>query len=292
MKIAFIGIGNMGFPMAKNLIKAGHEIIAYDKTKDNTNKLRQFGGRSANTVLEVVDDCNVVITMLPDGHIVKEVLLSKEGVVNNVKANTVIIDCSTIDYETTLEISGVCEEKKLFFLDAPVSGGVKGADDANLTFMVGGSEDCFKSNISLFKDMGAKVFYVGENGSGQAVKACNNMLLGIHMIALGEVFTLVDKLGIDQKIFFDVSSSATGSSWAMLHHLPVSNIVENSAANKNFKPGFAASMMNKDLKLAQTAANSKNLNTPLGKKASELYDEFCQGGLGSLDYSAIIKLFE
>jgi len=292
MKIAFIGLGNMGGPMAANLVKAGYEVNSYDIIPERNISAEDKGCTRKDSIKSSVTDADFVITMLPEGIHVKESYLGSEGIVNNVSSNTLLIDCSTIDAETTKNLGKITLEKRIKMIDAPVSGGTFGAENATLTFMVGGTTDSLKSAQPLLNAMGKKIIHVGNLGSGQIVKACNNMLLAISQIALGEVFTLAEKLGVDQKKLFQVSSEGTGMSWAMLNHLPIPGIVQNSAANNDFKPGFAASMMLKDLQLARSAADSVNFDTQLGSLAESIYEKFIKSGRGNLDYSAIIKLVE
>ena len=292
MQIAFIGLGNMGIGMANNLVKANYEVNVYDINKNILESIKNKGFIIHNSIASAVKDVNVVITMLPEGQHVREVYISNDGVINNVKNNTLLIDCSTIDIASIKEVEKKANVKDLLLIDAPVSGGVVGADEGTLTFMVGGNEKSFKISLPILEKMGKKVVHAGELGSGQAAKICNNMILGTTMIALSESFTMAKKLGLDQKTFFEISSKATGMSWAMLNHLPVANIIETAAANNNFKPGFAAKMMVKDLSLAQSAASSVNLNTPLGRLVLDMYKDFIEEGHGELDYTAIIKKFD
>ena len=292
MQIAFIGLGNMGIGMANNLVKANYEVNVYDINKNILESIKNKGFIIHNSIASAVKDVNVVITMLPEGQHVREVYISNDGVINNVKNNTLLIDCSTIDIASLKEVEKKANVKDLLLIDAPVSGGVVGADQGTLTFMVGGSQKSFKLSLPILEIMGKKVVHAGELGSGQAAKICNNMILGTTMIALSESFTMAKKLGLDQKTFFEISSKATGMSWAMLNHLPVANIIETAAANNNFKPGFAAKMMVKDLSLAQSAASSVNLNTPLGRLVLDMYKDFIEEGHGELDYTAIIKKFD
>ena len=292
MNIAFLGLGNMGKGMALNLLKANHEVHVYDINAATLEGLSQHNFVVKNNVKNTVKNVDVVITMLPEGKNVRDVYLSDEGVINNVKSNTLLIDCSTIDIQSIKEVEIKTKTKNLHLIDAPVSGGVVGADEGTLTFMVGGSEESFKLALPILENMGKKVVHAGNLGAGQAAKICNNMILGTTIIALSESFTMAKKLGLDQKIFFDISSKATGMSWAMLNHLPVANIIKTAAANNDFKPGFAAKMMLKDLSLAQSAASSINLNTPLGSLALDLYKDFIKSGNGELDYTAIIKMIE
>ncbi|PPR30769.1 MAG: 3-hydroxyisobutyrate dehydrogenase [Alphaproteobacteria bacterium MarineAlpha9_Bin2] len=290
MKIAFIGLGNMGEPMASNLANAGYEVYAYDVMKQKTISAEKKGCIKKESLKSAVKGVDFVVTMLPEGRHVKEAYLTKEGIVNNASPGTILIECSTIDVETTKKVGEVALCKDLFMIDCPVSGGTSGAVNSTLTFMVGGNSETLKLSLPLLNVMGKKIVHVGELGSGQAAKACNNMLLGISMIALGEAFTLADKLGLDQKKLFQISSEGSGMSWAMLNHLPVSGIVDTAASNNNFKAGFAAHMMLKDLTLALSAADSTNFKCPIGSLTKSLYEKFVKSGGGSLDYSAIIKL--
>ena len=292
MNIGFIGLGNMGRGMALNLVKANHKVKVYDINIDAVNDLNSNGCIGCSNIVDTVSNVEIVITMLPEGSHVRDVYLGSNGVIENANKNTLLIDCSTIDIDTIKNVGEEASIKGMKLIDALVSGGMVGTHNGTLTFMVGGSEVNFNSALSILSDMGKNVIHAGELGAGLAVKICNNMILGTTMIALAESFTMAKKLGLDQKTFFDISSKATGMSWAMLNHLPVANIIETSSANNNFKPGFAAEMMLKDLSLAQNAADSVNISTPIGLKALDMYKEFINQGRGSLDYSAIIKLIE
>lgn len=290
MKIAFIGIGNMGEPMAINLVKAGHEVYIYDVIKEKLITAVNNGCKEKGSIESCVKEVDFVITMLPEGKHVKEAYLGNDGIVNNVSEGTILIDCSTIDVESTKKIGVVASNKNLPMIDAPVSGGTIGAINSTLTFMVGGNSKALKLSMPLLNAMGKRIVHVGESGSGQVAKACNNMLLGISMVALSEVFTLADKIGLDQKKLFQISSEGSGMSWAMLNHLPVANIIDSAAANNNFKAGFASYMMLKDLRLAQSAAESVDFECPISSLTKSLFERFVNSGGGSLDYSAIIKL--
>ena len=292
MKIAFLGLGNMGKGMALNLLNANHEVHIYDVNAEAMSELEEYNFVTHNSIDDAVENVEVVITMLPEGKHVKDVYLGDRGVINNVKPNTILIDCSTIDMNSLREVEKKAKIEGLLILDAPVSGGVVGADNGTLTFMVGASEDEFNLRSPLLLNMGKKVVHAGDVGAGQAAKICNNMILGTTMVALSESFTMAKKLGLDLNTFFEISSKATGMSWAMLNHLPVAGIIETAAANNNYKPGFAASMMLKDLTLAQDTASSVNLETPLGSLTQKLYKQFTESGNGELDYTAIIKMIE
>jgi len=290
MKIAFIGIGNMGEPMAINLLKANHTIFVYDIVRKKINRVEKEGCVYKESIKLAVKDADCVITMLPEGKHVKEAYLNEDGIINHTNRGSFLIDCSTIDVKTTKEIGIIAKNRNLSIIDAPVSGGTFGAENASLTFMVGGRVKDFKFSKPILSKMGKKIIHMGELGAGQITKACNNMLLGISMIALGEVFTLADKLGLDQKKLFKVSSKGTGMSWAMLNHLPVADIIKTAAANNEFKAGFAANMILKDLSIALSLADSVNLKTPAGALAKSLFERFVEEGGGDLDYSAVIKL--
>ena len=292
MNIAFLGLGNMGKGMALNLLQANHMVHIYDIDSEALNSLEHHRFEIHNSIKDAVQNVDFVITMLPEGKHVREVYLSTDGIIENVKPDTVLIDCSTIDIATVKEVENTAKNNNLYMLDAPVSGGVVGAQQGSLTFMVGANEENFKLVLPLLESMGKKVVHAGDVGAGQAAKICNNMILGTTMIALSESFTMAKKLGLDQKTFFEISSKATGMSWAMLNHLPVAGIIETAAANNEYKPGFAASMMFKDLALAQSAASSVNLDTPLGAQSLRLYKEFIEKGNGKLDYTAIIKMID
>ena len=292
MNIGFIGLGNMGRGMALNLVKANHKVKVYDINIDAVNDLNSNGCIGCSNIVDTVSNVEIVITMLPEGSHVRDVYLGSNGVIENANKNTLLIDCSTIDIESIKEVGKEANINRLSIIDAPVSGGIVGAIKGNLTFMVGGTNDSFNLSLPILKNMGHKVIHAGELGAGQAAKICNNMILGISMIALGESFTMAKRLGLDQKKLFEISSKASGMSWAMLNHLPVAGIIETAAANVNFKPGFSASMMVKDLSLAQSAAKSVNLNTPIGSLALKMYKEFVGNGRGNLDYSAIIKMID
>jgi len=290
MKIGFVGVGNMGGPMARNLVKAGHELRAFDLAKAAVKAMADAGAEVAESPADAAAGAEIVITMLPAGTQVRAVYGGDAGIIKAVAEGTLLIDCSTIDVDSARVVSAMAESAGLAMLDAPVSGGVAGAEAGALTFMVGGPAEAFSRARPVLEQMGRKVVHAGPGGNGQAAKICNNMILGISMIALAESFTLARKLGLDAKTLFEISSNASGSCWAMLNHLPVPGVVESSAANRDFKPGFATEMMLKDLRLAQQAAASVGSATPLGAEAAALYTLFSNAGHGALDYSAIVKL--
>jgi 3-hydroxyisobutyrate dehydrogenase len=288
--LGFIGLGNMGGPMAKNLVAAGYAVKGFDVVAQSVATARENGIEPAASAREAATDVPVVITMLPAGQHVREVLTGEDGIIAAADPGALLIDCSTIDVTTARAVHGAAEEAGLMMLDAPVSGGVAGADAGTLTFMVGGAPAAFDKGKPLFEVMGRTIVHAGGPGNGQVAKVCNNMILGISMIAVSEAFNLGQKLGLEPQKLFDISSNASGSCWAMLNHNPMPGLVETSAANRDYRPGFATGMMHKDLKLSQEAAAAAGVATPLGAEATALYTMFVNAGNAGLDYSAIIKL--
>ena len=284
MKIGFIGLGNMGAPMVKNLIKANHDVFGFD-----INPVIIPGMQTVNNLTEVCEAMDVVITMLPDGTILKKVY---NEIVPVGTKNTIFIDCSTVDVESALEVSMFARAHDIPSLDAPVSGGVVGAEAGTLTFMVGGAELTFSKVEPLFKAMGQRAVLCGKNGSGQAAKICNNMILGISMIGVCEAFVLADELDLDRKKMFEVVSSSSGQCWSLNSYCPASGVGPKSPADANYKPGFAADLMLKDLNLAQKAAESKDVFTPMGSHAQKLYSKFIANGGSGVDFSGIINFIK
>ena len=287
--ISFIGLGAMGTPMALNLIKQKHNLYLFDINKKNYKKFQKTKSKISHNHIDLTKNSEIFISMLPDGKALASLIFGKNGIINHIKKNSIFIDCSSTDYKTTIEVSKAFFKKGIKFLDAPVSGGVFGAKKASLTIMVGGKKKTFDSVSKILNVLGKNIIYVGKSGSGQIVKACNNMMLGINMIGISEAFTLANKYGIESKIFYEICSKSTGSSWAMLNHLPVKGIVKTSAANNNYKPGYAAKLILKDLKIAKNMAEKVSLRTIMGKKAFDIYNKFCKNNKYNLDYSAIIK---
>lgn len=287
--IGFVGTGNMGHPMVSNLLKAGNDVIAFDQSPDALQPVIAAGGVAASSQKELVLGAEIVITMLPKGEDVRQVYLSNNGIIANAAKGTLLIDCSTIDVESARAVANEAAASGLDMLDAPVSGGVTGAEAGTLTFMVGGSSEALERARPVFETMGKNVVHAGGSGNGQAAKLCNNMLLGISMIGTSEAFSMGQKLGLDPRILFDIISTATGSCWAVKNNLPIAGIVDTAASNKDFKAGFAVAMMAKDLRLAQLAARSVDATTPLGTEAAAIYTSFEGGGNQGLDFSAIIK---
>ena len=291
-KIGFIGLGHMGAPMALNLLKHPHQLIVHDVSTDAVNKLVQAGAQAAQSLIHLAQQCEIIITMLPAGQHVKEICLNENGLFNHVQKNTLIIDSSSIDVDTTRQLSELATQKQIQLLDAPVSGGVVGAEAGTLTFMVGGSTESFQRAQTILNCMGKNIIYAGAAGNGQAAKICNNMLLGISMIGVCEAFILAQKLGLDPQTFFNISSTASGQCWSMTSYCPVPGPVAKSPANNDYQAGFTAAMMLKDLKLSQTAAQSVGVSTPLGAEATALYSLFANLGHEQMDFSGIIKMLE
>lgn len=290
--IGFIGLGNMGGPMAGNLVKAGHTVKGFDVVPASVQAAETTGVTVASSVAAAAGDVDVVITMLPAGEHVRQVYTGDDGILTAAAKGSLVIDSSTIDVGSARAVHEAAADAGIDMLDAPVSGGVAGASAGTLTFMVGGSEGAFARGKPIFEAMGRTIVHAGGPGNGQVAKVCNNMILGITMIGISEAFTLGEKLGLEPQKLFDISSKASGSCWAMLNHHPVPGIVETSAANRGYKPGFAAAMMHKDLKLSQEAAAQAGAATPLGAQAAALYTLFVNAGHGDQDYSAIIKLLQ
>ena len=288
--IAFIGVGNMGNPMAQNLVKAGKKVKVFDVSK----KIIELAKKNKLDVVENINDLitnqvTAVVTVLPEGKNSKEVYLGDKGIINRVSKNCLLIDCSTIDIQTSIEIGKTAAEKGIKMIDAPVSGGVMGAQKATLNIMVGGTKEAFDLALPLLKIMGKNIFHAGELGSGNGAKICNNMSLGITMIAASESLMLAKRLNIDIKKVHEIMKNASGNSWPISVYPPLPGLIEGTPSNNNYKPGFSAGMMNKDLKLANECAKNVNALTPLGEKALQIYDKFCKEGNDSKDFSAISK---
>lgn len=289
-RIAFIGLGNMGSGMAANLVKAGHEVHAFDLNPDAVLAAVEGGAVAAGSTTDAVSGADAVVTMLPAGKHVRGVY---EGDVFSAAApGTLFMDCSTIDVDSARHVGGAAVDKGFRFVDAPVSGGVAAASAGTLTFMVGGADDDFAAAQPFLEAMGKAVIHAGATGAGQAAKICNNMLLAITMIGTCEAFALADKLGLDQQKFYDISSKASGQSWSMTSYCPVPGPIPTTPANKDYEPGFATAMMLKDLKLAQDAAQSAGATTPLGAQAEALYAMFDNLGGRAKDFSGIYKLLD
>jgi 3-hydroxyisobutyrate dehydrogenase len=279
----------MGGPMAANLVKAGHEVTGFDIVSANLDKLVAAGGKAASSLSEVVSSKDAVITMLPAGRHVSQVYLGAPGIVGSAQPGTLFIDCSTIDVATARTVAKEAGAAGMTMLDAPVSGGVAGAAAATLTFMVGGTPEAFGRAKPLLEPMGKAIIHAGGSGNGQAAKICNNMILGVSMIAVSEAFVLAEKLGLDNQKLFDIASKASGQCWSLTSYCPVPGPVPASPANRDYQPGFTAAMMLKDLKLAQEAANVSGAATPLGAEAAQLYGLYAGAGEAQSDFSGIIR---
>src|SRR5689334_19436695 len=284
--IAFIGLGNMGGPMAANLVKAGHKVTAFDLVAASRDQAKADGTAIAESSVASVKGADVVVTMLPAG---KHVLSVWNEVIPVMAKGTLIIDCSTIDVESAKQAHALAAKHGALSVDAPVSGGTGGAKGATLTFMCGGEDGAFAAAKPVLDKMGKKIVHCGGAGAGQAAKICNNMILGISMIAVSEAFALGEKLGLSHQALFDVASTSSGQCWSLTTYCPVPGPVPTSPANNDYKPGFAAALMLKDLRLSQEAAKSSGAVTPLGKHAQEIYKTFDSEGNGGVDFSGIIQ---
>ncbi len=280
--VSFVGLGNMGLPMAINLVKAGHVVRGYDLS---ATAMATFAahGHAAQTLADCITGAEVIVTMLPAGKHVEGVITSLLPLLGGAKP--LLIDSSTIDVDTARAVSKLAAEAGLEMLDAPVSGGVGGATAGTLTFMVGGPETAFARGLPLLQAMGRTIVHTGGAGAGQAAKICNNMILGISMMAVSEAFVLADRLGLDRQKLFDVSSTASGQCWSLTNYCPAPGLVPSSPANRGWTPGFAATLMAKDLTLSQEAAAASGAATPLGAHAARLYQQMLADGEGDRDFS-------
>jgi 3-hydroxyisobutyrate dehydrogenase len=289
-RIGFLGLGNMGMPMAQNLLKAGHAVAGFDVVAASLDKLNAAGGTAAASVAQACAGAEVVITMLPAVKQVRDVYLDPQGVIASVAPGTLLIDSSTIDVDTARAVSAAAEGRGLELIDAPVSGGIAGAHAASLTFMVGGSAAAFERAKPILEQMGKTIVHAGPAGNGQAAKICNNMILGVSMIAVSEAFLLAEKLGLDAQTLFDISSKSSGQCWSLTSYCPVPGPVPASPANRDYQAGFTAAMMLKDLKLSQDAAAAAGAATPMGAQAAALYENYCGRGEAGKDFSGIIRM--
>lgn len=287
MKIAFIGLGNMGGGMAANLVKAGHEVRAFDLAEAALERARGNGCATFGTVREAVQGVDAVVSMLPNGKIVESVYAS--DVIGHAPASALLLDCSTIDVATARKVAEGAAAQGYQMVDAPVSGGIAAANGGTLTFMVGGTDANFAQAQPILSAMGKAVIHAGASGAGQAAKICNNMLLGASMIATCETFKLAEKLGLDLQTFYDISSKASGQNWSMTSYCPVPGVGPQSPADNGYQGGFATALMLKDLKLAMEAAQGVGASVPMGQRAAELYSGHDAEGQGQLDFSSIIQ---
>ncbi len=290
MKIAFIGLGNMGGGMAANLVKAGHEVRAFDLAEAALAAAKDKGCETFSSAAEACEGVDAVVSMLPNGGIVKAVYAN--DVVGKAPAGAILLDCSTIDVATAREVSASATAAGYAMVDAPVSGGIAAADAGTLTFMVGGSEEAFTRAEPILQAMGKAVIHAGAAGNGQAAKICNNMLLGIHMIGTCEAFAMAQKLGLDPQTFYDISSVSSGQCWSMTSYCPVPGVGPQSPSDNGYQGGFATALMLKDLKLAMEAAETAGVEPVMGQRARELYEAFDSAGNGARDFSAIIETLD
>jgi len=289
-KVGFIGLGNMGSGMARNILKAGHELSVFDLNAAAVEELVAEGARAASSATAAATDMDAVITMLPAGKHVKSVYLGPDGIITAARAGTIFMDCSTIDVDSAREVITMATEADMLMVDAPVSGGVAAASGGSLTFMVGGTADAFERAQPFLDNMGANIIHAGKAGAGQAAKICNNMMLAIQMISVSEAFVLAEKLGLEAEKLFEISSKASGQCWSLSKYCPVPGPVPTSPANNDYKAGFAAAMMLKDLRLAQEAAENVGAKTPLGALSKDLYDRFSANSADDMDFSGIINM--
>jgi 3-hydroxyisobutyrate dehydrogenase len=289
MKIGFIGLGNMGLPMAANLLKAGHEVAGFDLSADAVAAHAANGGIAAASLAEAVGDADIVVTMLPAGRHVDQTYRGGDGIIAHARRAQLLIDSSTIDVATARTVAEAAAATGLAMLDAPVSGGTRGAIAGTLTFMVGGTADAFVAGEPVLAAMGKNIVHAGSAGAGQAAKICNNMILGISMLGVSEAFVLAEKLGLDRQKLFDIASTSSGACWALTVNCPAPGPVPAAASNRDYAGGFAAALMLKDLLLSQQAAGSTGAPTPMGAHAARLYQSVVDDGEGGFDFSVAYK---
>ncbi|MCF6215298.1 MAG: 3-hydroxyisobutyrate dehydrogenase [Emcibacter sp.] len=289
-KVGFIGLGNMGGGMARNILKAGHKLKAFDLNEQVIADICAEGASAATSAVDAAANVDAVITMLPAGRHVKSVYLGPEGLIAAASPGTIMMDCSTIDVDSAREVTVAATNAGMAMVDAPVSGGVAAAAAGSLTFMVGGTEEGFAAAENYLNSMGGNIIHAGKAGSGQAAKICNNMMLGIQMISVAEAFVLAEKLGLEAEKLFAISSKASGQCWSLTSYCPVPGPVPTSPANNDYKAGFAAAMMLKDLRLSQEAAASAGAVTPLGACSRDLYEKFTEMSADDMDFSGIINM--
>lgn len=288
--IGFVGLGHMGLPMAINLLKAGHSVTGYDIQTTACEEFSRAGGLVAAHLGEVAINQEVLITMLQTGQQVTHVCQGIDGLFNQCSPGVLYIDCSTIDVHSARQLHQHAADQGLLSIDAPVSGGVAGAEAATLTFMVGGSDEAYRLAVPILSFMGQKIIHTGPSGSGLAAKICNNMILGISMVGVCEAFNLAEHLGLSAAKLFEVVTNSSGQCWSVSKYVPVAGILEQVPANNDFQPGFAATMMLKDLLLSQQCAQAVKVSTPLAEQSTMLYQRFINEGHGQLDFSAIIQM--
>jgi len=290
-KVGFIGLGNMGLPMANNILKAGIEVNAFDLSTDAMQKADELGMITKSYASEVIENIDALITMLPNDTAVENIYL-KDDLIGKISKNTIVIESSTINPEISKKVSKKATDMNISMLDAPVSGGVKGAELGTLTFIVGGDEANLKKATPLFEIMGDKTFYAGQSGSGQIAKLCNNMLLAIHMCGTAETIAMGVNNGLDPAILSEIMKNSSGGNWSLEKYNPFPGVMKEAPASKNYSGGFLNSLMLKDLNLAKELANQSNSNTPMGKLARDLYEELNNQGFEGLDFSSIQQNYQ
>ena len=290
MKIAFIGLGNMGGGMAANLVKAGHEVNAFDLAEPARAAAKEAGCAVFHDLKQAVQGVDAVVSMLPNGEIVKAVY--RNDVIGHAPAGAILLDCSTIDVATAIEVAESATTAGYEMVDAPVSGGIAAANGGTLTFMVGGSDSAFARAEPILSGMGKAVIHAGDAGAGQTAKICNNMLLAVHMIGTCEAMVMAKKLGLDPQTFYEISSQSSGYNWTLNAYTPLPGVGVASPADNDYQGGFATALMLKDLRLAMEAADASDSAVPLSARAAALYENFYGAGNGALDFSAIIKTYQ
>ena len=291
MKIGFFGVGHMGGPMAANLVKAGHEVIAFDLVHELLKAAVEQGAKAADSAAQAVQGADVVISMLPSAGAVRGLYLGEAGVLKHIDASALIIDCSTIDADTAREVAAIAKEQGRMMIDAPVSGGVGGAKAGTLTFICGGQEEAIDRARPVLECMGAQVFRAGDNGAGQLAKICNNMLLAIHMIGTAEALQMGADHGLDPAVLSEIMKASSGDNWSLDKYNPWPGVMENVPASNEYEGGFAVKLMNKDLGLALQAALSSQSATPMGNLAKSLYAAHGNHGYAEKDFSSIQRFF-
>ncbi len=291
-KIAFIGLGNMGGPMAKNLIKNGFEVTVYDLNAKAVAELKDAGAKTAGDAKSAVNDADVIISMLPNGAIVKSLYTGTNGLVNELRNDVLIIDSSTIAADDARAVAKVCEQKGIAMIDAPVSGGTAAAEAGTLTFICGGEAAHFEAAKSVLSAMGRHIFHAGASGAGQVAKICNNMLLAIHMIGTAEALNMGAQQGLDPAVMSEIMKASSGNNWSLQVYNPFPGVMPNVPSSKEYQGGFMVDLMSKDLGLSQELAAKSKSATPLGALATQLYQIHQAGGAGGLDFSSILKLLQ
>ncbi len=289
MKLAFIGLGNMGGGMAANLVKAGHEVAAFDLSAEARGAAEAGGCNAYDDAKRACEGAEAVVTMLPNGDIVRSVYT--DDVLGHAPTDAILIDCSTIDVATARDVAEQAAQAGYAMVDAPVSGGIAAAAAGSLTFMVGGTPDAFAKAEPVLSAMGKAVIHAGDAGNGQAAKICNNMLLAIHMAGTCETFAMAQKLGLDAQTFYDIASVSSGQNWSMTSYCPLPGVGPQSPADNDYQGGFATALMLKDLRLAMEAAENADAPVPMGGRAAALYEDYAGAGNGPLDFSSIIRMF-